>query len=685
MASLSNMGQLAIDLSLKGFYVIPLCWPNTQGMCACPQKHTGHNIGKAPLTPRGINNSSKEIRQIWDWWLKWPDANIAVDLDKSGLIAIAPDSEVWHQTFLSYGMPETYTVQSGGGPGHVHYIYRRPDNTPLINDNKSNQYDIQPRGYVVAEGSLHQSGQRYTCISAFLWKDVEDLPLAPDWVIKRIKERWEESKNTPQVEIGEDMPPPLTHLIKGRLKDWWEGRKFVETSKGTADRSATLVAIARMLAATGAKPAEIVVALRDRDENLGYYKYSRRRDGGAKAYTAIASLAVNPNRQPQNTLQNYKPGGIPSAPEWLTYDNDVFENEIPYLPDQPLAASGHPESPTAIGQSRKKAMYLARKAANPKVDTSVVQSYQVFLPYEGRSYQRLTLLTELPCMCSTKIDLLDGLQYVIDSESGKTDKATRAKDRLESCGKSGSMVCPMHGDRRETRETCKEKFHMQCPSQTTNRLASAEPLPDFYGLETYREVWIEVRIALRDEDSLTTWSGQLRDMCQKWQDTVSEHRKKKVFSDRLSHRMIAVYVGKETVFHCKFMVKEDYIGQFNAVVDSIESTMRGTARVEKRYQSGEMAICQQMEDSCASLIGFDRSEMEYFSAWWHGMPRNQYQSYGFVRKALAKVSKPEREICDVEGCGLYLFFHKLDTSTQNKGLSNTWGEKDDEQDDGTFV
>lgn len=286
------MGQQAVSLAIKGFHVIPICWPNSEGQCACPRKHRAHDIGKGPLTPRGINDSSKEIRNIWDWWQRWPEANIAVDLDRSGLIAIAPDSTEWHDRFLGFGLPETYTVQSGGGPGHVHYIYSRPENTPLINDNKPGQYDIQPRGYVVAEGSLHQSGRRYICISDFPWRDVADLPPAPPWVVERIKERWEIAAANAPLEIVGDLPPVPTRLTTGTLSAWWSGMTFVALPDGTPDRSATLLAMARMMARAGATPSEIVAGLRDRDEALGFHKYSRRRDQGRKAYSSMAQVAA---------------------------------------------------------------------------------------------------------------------------------------------------------------------------------------------------------------------------------------------------------------------------------------------------------------------------------------------------------------------------------------------------------
>jgi hypothetical protein len=46
----------------------------------------------------------------------------------------------------------------------------------------------------------------------------------------------------------------------------------------------------------GATPDEIVATLRDLDESSGFNKYSKRRDGGLKAYASIAQAAVQPRK-----------------------------------------------------------------------------------------------------------------------------------------------------------------------------------------------------------------------------------------------------------------------------------------------------------------------------------------------------------------------------------------------------
>lgn len=283
----------ALDLARKGLWVIPLCWPDEEGHCACGKGHTGHDIGKAPLTPKGVNDSSNSVKTIWEWWDRWPKANIGIDADKSGLVVIAPDSSEAHQRFLKLGLPETAVAQSGGGEGHLHYFYRRTENTPLININKPDDYDIQPRGYMVGAGSLHQSGRLYTWVTNYQWRDVEDLPYAPEWALAEIQQKWDAHTAAPEVDVDFTTVELRPGLVGGTLAEWWNGERCAAHDDGSTDRSLSLFIIGRLLAKQGATVGEIISGLRDRDEGLAFFKYSQRKDGGTKEYTAIARKVLH--------------------------------------------------------------------------------------------------------------------------------------------------------------------------------------------------------------------------------------------------------------------------------------------------------------------------------------------------------------------------------------------------------
>jgi hypothetical protein len=160
-----NMLHAAVDLAIRGFWIAPLCWPDNDGTCACHKGHQGHDIGKAPLTPHGIKDSSIRVANLFNWWNQWPLANLAIDLERSGLLVVAPDSQDWLTECVKRGLPETPLVaRSGGGVGHYHFYYRR-DYPTVWRINIPDEVDIQTGGYTVSPPSLHQSGRRYQWVS----------------------------------------------------------------------------------------------------------------------------------------------------------------------------------------------------------------------------------------------------------------------------------------------------------------------------------------------------------------------------------------------------------------------------------------------------------------------------------------------------------------------------------------
>jgi hypothetical protein len=113
----------------------------------------------------------------------------------------------------------------------------------------------------------------------------EDLPLHPDWPMDWLKERWEASRTLPEIDLDLSKASPRIDLMGGSVRP-------VALDDGRIDRSKTLFLTGLDLADRGASLEEIVATLREADENSGFRKYSRRRDGGLRAYTAIAQAAM---------------------------------------------------------------------------------------------------------------------------------------------------------------------------------------------------------------------------------------------------------------------------------------------------------------------------------------------------------------------------------------------------------
>jgi len=205
-----------------------------------------------------------------------------IDLEKSGLILVGPDSIEWDTEFHRRGLALTATSSSGGGEGHNHYFYRRPEGCPIGRINKPGQYDIQSGGYAVAPPALHISGREYSWITS-PWET--DIPEAPDWVVDMLIEGVERVPEEPITPVEGTNEPPVR--LPGRGLDLWNGVLVVDKADGKikpasddveVDRSNTEFYIAMELWQANATLTVIASALAERDITLGYLKYAERKN-----------------------------------------------------------------------------------------------------------------------------------------------------------------------------------------------------------------------------------------------------------------------------------------------------------------------------------------------------------------------------------------------------------------------
>ena len=102
----------------------------------------------------------------------------------------------------------------------------------------------------------------------------------------------------------------------------WDGEKPKARDTGEIDRSASLVKIGRVLYDAGATRPAIVAALAERDETLGYRKYTGRADADSRYHEIVDELERNGrNRRASISLNgrgrqpNTNGDGRPGAPE----------------------------------------------------------------------------------------------------------------------------------------------------------------------------------------------------------------------------------------------------------------------------------------------------------------------------------------------------------------------------------
>jgi hypothetical protein len=111
--------------------------------------------------------------------------NIGIDTRKSGLLVVDEDE---HGAFTRYEassgqqVPETFTVSTAAGR---HFYFRQPAGDPLGNGTGALAgwpIDIRGRGYVVAPGSVHETGVIYTPADPRV-----PVAPAPGWLVTALR------------------------------------------------------------------------------------------------------------------------------------------------------------------------------------------------------------------------------------------------------------------------------------------------------------------------------------------------------------------------------------------------------------------------------------------------------------------------------------------------------------------
>jgi len=300
MTATDNRLDELTDYLKLGWYLLPIWpvnrpdnWPRERThTCACGRSDCDRP-GKHPLSrlvPNGVDGASNDPTVIREWLAEWPDCNWAVALAKSGLVDIAPDSPEWLTEFERRGLPTTFIFESGGGPGHRHYLYPRPADCPTHRVCKSGAYDILSNGFALIPPGLHSRGARRKWMispQGFRARFGDELPPVPTWAVAELMTAATKTERAPINESGDE--PPV-RLSPQDMK-WWTGEWFAAKPGGGVDRSESHWAIAKILAGSNATGSAIAAALANRDRALGWNKYSGRTDAGTR-YRETAARAI---------------------------------------------------------------------------------------------------------------------------------------------------------------------------------------------------------------------------------------------------------------------------------------------------------------------------------------------------------------------------------------------------------
>lgn len=156
-----------------GWRVLPLHSVH-DGRCSCGNRGC-KTPGKHPRTAHGVHDASDDQDQIGAWWVDWPDANVGIATGSvSGLVVVDVDPRNGGMESLGKlagDLPDTYTVQTGGGGLHLYYGCRDRLKQRLLAPGIDLKAD---GGYVVAPPSNHLAGAYSVASNA----DCQPLPVA---------------------------------------------------------------------------------------------------------------------------------------------------------------------------------------------------------------------------------------------------------------------------------------------------------------------------------------------------------------------------------------------------------------------------------------------------------------------------------------------------------------------------
>ena len=178
----SELMESALGYALRGWRVFPLHGVDANG-CTCG-KPDCERQGKHPRTEHGLDDATRDVARIRDWWQRWPNANIGIATGAaSGLVVL--DIDPRHSGLKTLealkrkhgGVPRTLTVLTGSGGHHAYFAH--PGHTKIRNSSGRLGDGIDVRGdggYVVAPPSVHRSGNHYKIV-----REAEPAPMPP-WV-----------------------------------------------------------------------------------------------------------------------------------------------------------------------------------------------------------------------------------------------------------------------------------------------------------------------------------------------------------------------------------------------------------------------------------------------------------------------------------------------------------------------
>lgn len=162
--STNKMLGAALSYAKQGWFVFPV----TQNQ----------KTPAGSLVPNGYKDATRSFDQINSWWSQFPNANIGLNLERSGLVCIDIDSykpECEFNAFIQdQDLPETLMQKSASGGTHLIYKANKGDDYP---GTLCRGVDVKYRGYILLSPSRFDD-------TPYEWGNSIEPANAPEWLSK---------------------------------------------------------------------------------------------------------------------------------------------------------------------------------------------------------------------------------------------------------------------------------------------------------------------------------------------------------------------------------------------------------------------------------------------------------------------------------------------------------------------
>lgn len=244
-----ELGQYASSLEAAlayhhaGFVVIPCCWPDDNGKCACGRNHKDRDVGKAPLIPQWESAMPNEDNIRFWFETRWPNANVGIVESSSGVVVVDTDSPDAYAEAIALGMDDTI-IRVSKNPA---FLFRRPEGCNITNATRkgeSGKIDLLANGQIIAWGK-HREGQA-------IYLQGAGLALAPQWAVDMLNKS-NGHKPAEATSLPAELPNPDVDAlgVTDRI------REMITQGREQGERSEAIGAVAEALIGLGYDDATV--------------------------------------------------------------------------------------------------------------------------------------------------------------------------------------------------------------------------------------------------------------------------------------------------------------------------------------------------------------------------------------------------------------------------------------------